>query len=505
MKTLADTYRHGTYAYLGESVLTEPRGGANIPVYFGRLPVHLASKGSGTGTAGGTGTSGGTGTAGGAVNEPVLLRSFGDAARLAGYCEDFTNFDLCEAIAAHFLTDQNPVGPIVVINVFDPETMREPTSATELVTLRGGVGRFTDVMCIPDTVAIEDLEYGLDFEVSYNAETGQHALRDLTGTLVSPVEITYTRADPAAVTAEHLVGTANEEGEYTGIPAVEHVYPRLGVIPSILCAPGWSGDPVVHAALIRRANQINGHWMAYVNADIPVKGVATIGAAIEWKSANGYTNECETPCWPMAKRGEKLYHISTLATVAMMQTDLNNNGLPFETPSNKPVDVSGLFVNETKNVGYSKTHANRLDEAGIRTVLHWGGRWALWGSHTGAFNDGTLRDARAFSDSGMRMLYFIVNQYQTRYNLTIDTPFTRGAIQSLLVDMQGWLDGLVDAGAILFASVAFHETENSSDDLMRGSVKFNIRTTTMPPIRVLTAEVSYTDGGLRLLFGEEAA
>ena len=483
---MAEMNKHGTYGFLGESVLTEPRGGMNIPVYFGRLPAHLATRGTG------------------AVNQPVLIRSFADAARLVGYCGDWENFDLCEAIDAHFLTEVNPVGPIVVINVFDPETMRKDDPVTKSVVMRGGVGRFSDVLCIPGTVEIGTKVSGVDFEVTYSAETGQHTLRDLTGSLVSLISITYKQADPGQVTNVELIGTSNEEGDCTGIPAVEQVYPQLGIIPAILCAPGWSGDPVVHAVMIRYARQINGHWMAYVNSDIPVAEATTIKAAIEWKSANGYTNECETPCWPMAVKGGNRYHISTLATVAMMQADIANGGLPYETPSNKDVDISGYYVNDTKTVGYGKAHANLLDAAGIRTALHWGGRWALWGSHTGAFSEGMLSDARAFSDSSMRMLYYITNQFQTRYNLTVDTPFTRGTIQSLLVDVRGWLDRLVDAGAVLYASAEFIETENSTDDLVRGSIKFNIRTTTIPPIRVLTAEVSYTDSGLSVLFGEEA-
>lgn len=488
MKLLSQSYKHGAYGYLGASILTNPSISDNIPVYFGTAPLHLA-----TGTPA-------------AVNQPILIQSYDEAVRILGYTTNWEDFTLCEAIDAHFLNEIQPVGPIVVVNVFDPTTMIASEAASASVPLRNGSGRFTDPLCIASSITIPDKELGTDYIVSYDPSTGQHTLRDLTGAMASPIAITYKRVDPSGVSAVEIIGEVSDEDSYSGLFVAEQVYPVLGIIPSMLVAPGWSHDIAVHAAMVKTANLIGGHWYAWLNTDIPAGDVnTTIQQAADWQAANGYMNESETPCWPKVRKGDKIYHLSTITTVAMMQTDLANGGLPYATPSNNLIDISGYYINEKKIPQYARSQLNSLNSVGIRTVSRWGGRWVLWGFHTGAIGSDEPMDARAYSDAGMRMLYYVLNRYQAVYGEKVDQPMTRGTMESILLSIQDWLDGLVSTGALLLGEVSFNENENSTDDLVKGKVKFNIQPTTVPPLQVLTAEVSYTDRGLSVLFGEEAA
>ena len=83
---LEQTYQHGAYGYLGASILTDPDISENIPVYFGSLPLHLA-----TGQPA-------------APNEPVVLRNFDEAARIVGYTDDWKSFDLARPSTRIFAT-----------------------------------------------------------------------------------------------------------------------------------------------------------------------------------------------------------------------------------------------------------------------------------------------------------------------------------------------------------------------------------------------------------------
>jgi len=81
-------YKHGAFAdLLATKDFVPPSGVSTLPVYFGRLPVHQLADYSDK------------------INQPILVSSFNDAVSKCGYNDDnWTDFDLCEAIYAHFKT-----------------------------------------------------------------------------------------------------------------------------------------------------------------------------------------------------------------------------------------------------------------------------------------------------------------------------------------------------------------------------------------------------------------
>ena len=53
-----------------------------------------------------------------AVNTPLLVNTFKEAAAAVGYSDDFAKYTLCDTISASFLV--MGVAPVVLINVLDP-------------------------------------------------------------------------------------------------------------------------------------------------------------------------------------------------------------------------------------------------------------------------------------------------------------------------------------------------------------------------------------------------
>ncbi len=480
-------YKHGAFAeLLTTRDMVAPSGGATLPVYFGRLPVHQLESYAG------------------AVNQPLLVGSLADATRRGGYSSNWEDYDLCEAVYAHFCNDIGPVGPIVLVNVLNPGTMVQE-DATASVTLTRGVGAINRDDVILNTIAITGKVRGTDFKAEYTPSGDKVVITDLAGTMTSPVTVNFDAVLPAEVTATDVIGGTSAGGVKTGIAVTDLVYMTHNMVPTILDAPAWSHDPTVDAALKAGSQQINGHWYAWVNSNLDTSGATdTIEEAKSCKSLNGYDGAGEGPCWPMALNGTLKFHISTLRTVEMQRTDFNNDNVPYESPSNKPVDATGLCLADGTPIVFDQMQANDLNSKGICTLSYWGGRWVLWGPHTGAYEFGKDMDPRDKFDCSVRMLYYLLNAFQLKYGMQVDKPMNRAMVDTILNDFQRFMDGLVGTGALLYGEIRFTELSNPTSDIVEGDFDFDVATTTTLPGKSLTAKIAWTSTGLRALVGGAA-
>lgn len=481
-------YIHGSYGNLKASQDSTPAKVSTLPVYFGIMPVHQLMDYTDK------------------VNKPILVQSYSEAVAKAGYNDaNWSAFDLCEAVYAHFKNSIQPVGPIILVNVLDPDTMKN-TAKTANVALANGQGYIESDKVILKSVSITDKVRGTDFSAEYTQDGSKVLIKDLKGTLASPAVVTFDEVDVTKVTKTEIIGGTNTSGVKTGISVVDNVYQTYNMIPTILDAPGWSHIPEVDKALKDASQNINGHWYAWVNSNLACDSSAdTIDKAKTCKTNNGYNGAGETPCWPMAKNGDRKFHLSTLTTVVMQQVDYDNNDIPYETPSNKPIDITRLCLEDGKSIDFDQLQANDLNSKGIKTATYWGGKWVLWGPHTGAYEYGKDIDDRDKFDSNIRMLYYLLNDFQHRYGSDVDKPMNRSRIDTILNDYQEKVDGLVNMGALLYGKIQFNETSNSTSDVVEGNFNFDISTTTTPPGKSLTASLQYTTKGISILFGGEQA
>jgi phage tail sheath protein FI len=99
------SYLHGIY---GEQVPTTdalpPAGVTTLPVYIGTAPVDQVDDPTKV------------------IKTPILVNSFDEAKDKLGYSDDWETYTLCEAMYAHFKNRIQPIGPIVLINVLDPNS-----------------------------------------------------------------------------------------------------------------------------------------------------------------------------------------------------------------------------------------------------------------------------------------------------------------------------------------------------------------------------------------------
>lgn len=477
------SYIHGITATLGATQHAQPAASGTVPVYIGCAPAHLAAHPA-------------------PVNTPVLIRNYAEAVDMLGMAWDFDKYDLAEAVYAHF-GGRTAIGPIVAINVLDPDSARADEQQTQSLTLINGSGSFVDADCILSTVAIADKTQGVDFAVSFSYSTGRVTVTDLTGELSTPQEVTYSRVDTSKLTSAAVIGQAGDGTPPTGIKAIDLVYPRLGLVPSMACALKWGCDKDVHTALVAAAASASTKFPVLVVANLPCDGTtATISDAISVKGSLGMTQDSTVVCWPLVSVSGRLVHAAARWITRQMLIDNANDGLPYESASNKILDdVDGIYSSPGTEAILTLDSANKMNAAGITTVLCWGGAWRLWGSHTAAYNADGEYDARAVFASNMRMLYYLCNQITLRYWDVIDQPMTRNNREALVTSIQGWLDGLVSAGALCYAKCAVDTGADAlNTDLVRFTIHLSAAVTSVPPLQALSVQVSYTDAGLDLLF-----
>lgn len=498
---MSTEYRHGAYGIMGTSIVSGTDTAMTAPLIIGTAPVNLvrgyAEKGI--------------------INTPIRLANAG-AKDTIGYSKDWENFTLCETVKAFFENEKGNIGPVYVINVLNPDIHKEEEVKTQMITFINGRSTLESDRIILDTFAIDDKTEGMDYEISYNFITGKLVItsKDPQNKLSGNIAVSYQEVNPAMITEEDIIGKITEEGIYTGLQAGELLYPQLNVIPNLLAAPGWTEKPAVYEAVTEFAKQINGHWSAFVYADIPIKykeeNMDTKEKAMKWAMEHAYNSMLSKTFFPKAKTANgEIYHLSTLALVETLRTDRKHGGIPMETCSNKSIPVATqYFGQESKNQGYDQKQANELNAAGITTMIAWGGECVLWGPHTAAFQaaeNGNIKkdiDPVAGFDTNVRMQQYILNHFQETWGNTIDTPLDENLKDTILEREQQFLDGLTSMGALIGEPVAeFLETENTRELLMNGNFKWNLANTPTPPAKSLTAETAYTDSGFSSYFGEE--
>ncbi len=409
-------YLHGVYGEQSPTQDSIPIYAGTLPVYIGTAPVEQLTDRSG------------------AVNTPVLINGFDDAKAKIGYSDNWGKYTLCEAVYAHFKNKIGSIGPIAVINVFDPDV----------------------------------------------------------------------HSDENPVKAADIAGGVDADGNRTGIACVDLIYQKYNMIPSIIASPGWSQKPEVEAALIEKCQKINGHWDAAIVADIDSSSAKTIAAAKTWKQTNAYDSKLEKVCWPKVLMGDKEFWLSTFTVVRMCLTDYANENIPFESPSNKALGITGTVLADGTPVNFDEIQANDLNSDGITTVVYRTGSWVLWGPHNGNYKYGAEIDPKDRFDCNIRMMMYLTNSFQAAYMQDVDQPLSRARVDSILNDAQVWLNSLISDGRLMFAEINFNETSNDISSVVEGDFVFDIRTTTTPPGKSLTFRVQYTTQGLNALFGGEA-
>jgi len=449
-----------------------------------------------------------------AVNKPILLFNLADAVEKIGYMEglDWSKWTLMEAAKAHFIA--YGVGPIVVINVLDPKNGAHVSHiVTEPLVLDANGDATVDVYgtstpefgVLKSTVVVKvagvTKALGTDYTLAFDDNGFLVISRVTTGTIaaLATIVVTCDVLNPAGVVANDIIGGFSG-GQYKGIQAIEQVYPRLRLVPGFVLAPKWSETPTVAAALITKAGSINGSFRAEalldLSTDPAVIGDSSLAGA--WKSDNGYDKVDGVPCWPLVKNGDDQYHGSTVVACVANITDNAHSGIPYASPSNKPLVGTSVVLDDGPEVLLTQPEANNLNAEGIVTFLNGFNGWRTWGNRTGGY-PGTTDPKDAFIPI-RRMFNWIGNTIILTVDRDVDEPGNKRLIQGVVGTIGAFFNGLIAQGALVDGKIEFRADENPVTDLSDGIIRFHNTLAPPSPAESIEFITEYNPALLAALF-----
>ena len=486
-------YKHGAYGLIDTAGTKVAARSQNAIVYVGTAPVQTTADGADN------------------VNRPILVSNMAEARKALGYSDDWGKYTLCEAMYTHF--ENGGVGPLVLINVLDPQKKKAAQGGTKSLTPENGQVVLTDMEdAILSSVKVTGKTAGTDYAMTYDQRRKTLTLAEKTdGALgTEALEITFDLVDAGKVDEADVIGETDGAGLNTGLYAIANVYQETGKIPSFLLAPGFSSLEAVHKAMQSVSRKVNGHWDVYLMCDLPIvdgEGEAvTLATAAAWKKKHGYTGENETVYFPMAEGTDgRKYHIATLAAANLQKLLVEQDGIPYKTASNTDCTIiANLYLGEDKRgrVYDDRMINETLCKNGIASSVYTGGRWAIWGCHSADYNqdDG---DEINVSETNRMMLYYISNDFQHRRSRNVDKPMTKNDIESIVAEEKARLDALIKIGALTYGTVSLNASEDEKSDIMKGDYTFAFEVTTTPLAKSLTALVNWTDEGFTTYYAQD--
>ena len=271
--------RHGIYiTEEATDVSAAVNGASGIPVVIGIAPINMAADPDAV------------------TNKPVLVHSAAEARKLLGYDDDLKTYTLCQMIYA--MEKMHPVAPVVFINVLDltknkknfseevvdvvqnQATLKKKGVIRKGLTVKKGSAEFTN------------LTIDTDYTLSYDADGYLVVTLTAAGAekAAGSVKIGGDVVDASTITKKEIIGAVDPvTGAESGIQLVRQVYPKFGVVPGFVLAPGFSHEAEVGAALSASAELINGVFKAMAIVDLDTTKTKVYTAVKEQKEAAGFT------------------------------------------------------------------------------------------------------------------------------------------------------------------------------------------------------------------------
>ena len=479
-------YKHGVYtSEKATSLVPMTQTDSGLIVCFGTAPVHLA-------------------TAPVAANTPVLCYTYEEAVATFGYSKDWGKYTLCEMMKIHFALFN--MAPIVFVNVLDKDNHKIAES-NKTVAISEGVCTVTDpvllgTLVVKITSEGDALVKDTDYTAAYNDDEELVITPIDGGAITSSVTslcLSYTKLDPTSVDNDDIIGGVNvTTNKAEGLELVEEVFPRFGLVPGIIIAPGWSHNTGVAAVMKAKEHNIDGHFNAISICDIPTETVKSYTAASAWKNQNNYVDKDCLLCWPLLTLDGKKYHISAQLASVMNYTDSQHDDIPYYSPSNKQLQADGACLADGTEVFLNTAQAAYLNGQGIITALNFIGGWKSWGNRTTAYPSNT--DVKDSFISNRRMFNWVGATLVTSYWAKIDDPANKRLIETIIDSANIWFNGLTAKGVLLGGRVEFREDENPTTDLIDGKLHFHVYMTPPSPAREIDFVQEYDPAYIATLF-----
>lgn len=477
---------HGIYIQEEATSLTVPvSGDCSVPVVIGTAPVNMGADPKA------------------AVNVPILANSASEAIEALGYSTDFKNYSLCQMM--YLTSNVYQVSPVVYINVLDPEKHNKSLAETEiqvndLQAVLETEGVILEGLTVKTESAGAALTEGTDYSAEFNANG--YLVISLMGTgagkSATTLKVSGKQLDPSKVTKDDIIGSYSE-GKETGMQLIRQVYPKLGIAPGLLIAPGWSHIPEVGIALSAKAAVINGVFKAEALLDLDTTKATKYTDCKQVKESSGFTSAFGVPMWPCDRIGELIFAKSAVIAARIAYQDAANNNVPNLSPSNKILGVTGQCLADGTEVVLDQEQGNTVNSYGVLTAINVNG-WRSWGNYTGAYPASS--DAKDIYISVRRMFNWHGNTFIQVYYDKVDDPMNQVLVESV-VDSENIRCGAYAPKYWAGASMEYRKSDNPQSNILAGKVTFRQKIAPYTPAQEIVNVLSYDIDMLAAALGGE--
>lgn len=428
---------------------------AGIPFYIGAWPCHRGK---------------------GFTGKPQLINDFAEAKQMGGYSTEWRNEDgspkwsLCQAAYAHFVLVG--VSPAIFYNVFDPKHHKKSVPEVE-IAVSDHIAELPLDAIINDNLTVKSgedtLVIGTDYEAYYSSTAlCVELLEESASYGAATLNIAYDIADLSKITAETI-----EEA----VEGIEKCRVAVGIVPDLICAPGWSKNPTVAAVMAAKAPSINALFRAKAVVDLDSAVVDDYTKVYEAKN-NGYNNEDMVVCWPMVKSGDYVFDLSVVTCALIAKVDIGNDDCPYESPSNKTLSITGVVTANGTEVNLTLPQADVVSVSdGVVTVIRHDG-WRLWGNYLGCYPENT--DPSRMYICTNRVQDWICNTFVNTFWNYVDKPLVPALRDAIVNAFNTWLNGLTAQGKLYGGQIEYIQELNPASQLVMGI--FRLDTTAASPV-----------------------
>lgn len=440
-------------------------------------------------------------------NVPVLVTSWDEAVEKLGFSYDWEAYSLCEFAYSHFKL--YGCQPVIFCNINDPASMKREEAAADYTVADHRVAVSVDAIAdtikvsvaegAGETVATRALERDTDYSILYDRDDTDtyvcivELLEDGSAYDAETVSVAYSAADPKTATVADVVD---------GVAQVDACLTAVGLVPDLIAAPGWSHNTVVAAVMATKAAAINGLFKgkAVIDADSGEDGVTEYSQLSGYKNKNNFVDVDQIICWPMVQLGDHRFHLSTQLCGLMATVDAGNRGIPYESPSNKNLNMDTCVLKDGTPVNLTWNQVDLIAGSwGVVTAVNFlDSGWVAKGNYTACYPGNT--DVKDQFIPVSRMFDFIGNTLIRTFWSKLDKPMTPALRDSILQTCNIWLGGLTGGGYLYGARAEMLAEENPLTSLLDGIITLHIYNAPPVPAQeidfILEYDVSYMETAL---------
>ena len=307
------------------------------------------------------------------------------------------------------------------------------------------------------------------------------------------LRVSYTAVMPDTATMADVVD---------GVAQVDAAMTVVGIVPDLICVPGWSHVTTVAAVMATKAAAISGLFKgkAIIDCDSGKNGVREYSELSAYKNKNNFVDENQILCWPMVRLGDYVFHLSTQLAGLMAKVDTDNRGIPYESPSNKNLKMDACCLEDGTEVNLTWPQVEMVaGDWGVVTAINFmDSGWKAKGNYTACFPGNT--DVKDQFIPVSRMFDYIGNTLIRTFWPKQDKPLTRTLRDSIIQTCNFWLGGLCSSGYLYGARCELLAEENPLTSLLAGHITLHVYNAPPVPAQliefILEYDVSYMETAL---------